>query len=1161
VLRGRTPRWAALALALLGTGAAAQEAAQPPTTRQAAQPPTTRQAAQPPARVIVAVLPFEVHSERPLDYLEGSLADLLSTRLEASGRVDVVESVTVRETLIAWPGEKTEDVLRRLARELHADFIVVGSLTELAGRYSLDLRVTSTESRVATATLVESAQGDDELLDRVNELAGRILAIVDRGAEAQRVARIDVSGAPDEAAARAALGSTVGAPFDPAQALADVAALRALPGVANVALETQHGGDGVVIAFRVVTTQRLMPPQAAEGSALRVSDVQVRGNRRIESAAILARVSHKRGQPLVSAQLSEDIRQVYALGFFRDVQVVEATAEDGGLILVFVVEENPVVRQVTLAGNENLDDEKIKDNLTLTTGSTLDYPLLYENRQRIEALYRAEGYYLAKVRSEVEELPSEAVAVHFTVDEGKKLKLRRIEFEGNEKKTDEELAEGLKTKPWHWYSYLTSFLDKSGTYSEPVFLQDLETVNGKYLDDGFVRVDVGQPEVDPEEEGLVVRVEVREGAQYHLGRASLAGDDTADFAAMQEKLALEDGEVFSRKKLNSDLESIESHYTDRGFFMAKVQPLTKVDEDAKQVDVTYEVSKGSLYFLREIDVSGNQTTVDSVVRRELKLVEGQLYSARALDLSKQRLARLGHFEQVNFEPQQTDFGNQLDLGVKVVEKPTGSISFGAGVSSRDGFVVSGSLADSNLFGRGYAASIGADIGGENDRFFINFAWPYFLDSDFGLSTQLSKIDLEYEDFRESQLGAEVVLSHPLDVEGTTRGFLRYAFTEREIEESLEVNAASMIWREIAAGSEVSLPVQDPMDPRFGKAGCPNAFFPDNDSARVPCLKGGGDPGATSLIGLGFRQDTRNDRIAPTSGRILESSLDFAGLGGMATFGRWEGRAAYFFQYPEWFPDWMPFREKSAFLVGGRIGYTLPMNGISDWDLPPGIADYPSIVPDETLPLDQIDTDLELPLAERYFLGGLGTFQLRGFEARSVGPRRASLYPFSTSGTNDEGGTGGTMFIPVGRFSNGECDPNRNGVPPSIDPGDDINGDGVRNGLDDNCNSIQDENIDDFADLDETDVIGGNKFASVTFEYRFPIAESVGLMGIVFYDTGAAFDETQSILDFGEWRQGTGFGVLWFSPFGPLQAFLGFPIDKLSVEESMAFEFSVGGQGF
>src|SRR5512134_1581399 len=189
--RAVSSRWLApllVASLLLAAGAAAPALAQPAAA----------------VRVVVAVLPFEVHSEKPLAYLEGSLADLLATRLEASGRVDVVESVTVRETLIAWPGEKTEDVLRRLARELRADWIVIGSLTELAGRYSLDVRVTPVESRVAAETMVSSAQGDDELLDRVNELAGRILAIVDRRAAPERVARIDVLDAPDEAAVRAA---------------------------------------------------------------------------------------------------------------------------------------------------------------------------------------------------------------------------------------------------------------------------------------------------------------------------------------------------------------------------------------------------------------------------------------------------------------------------------------------------------------------------------------------------------------------------------------------------------------------------------------------------------------------------------------------------------------------------------------------------------------------------------------------------------------------------------------------------------------------------------------------------------------------------------------------------------------------------------------------
>src|SRR5262245_18509784 len=423
----------------------------------AAAPP-----AGPPVRVVVAVLPFEVHSEKPLDYLEGSLAELLATRLEASGRVDVVEAVTVRETLIAWPGEKTEDALRRLARELSADWVVVGSLTELAGHYSLDVRVTPAGSRVTTSTRLLAAEGDDQLLDRVNELSSHILEIVE--------------GRPPEPAA-------------PPRA----EAVEEAPAVAEAA-EPELGSE----------------PTAGQ----RIAEVRVRGNKRIETAAILARVTSKPGERLSRIRIAEDVRGIYALGFFRDVQVYE---EDGldGRILIFEVAENPVIRQVTITGNENVDGEKIKDNLTLTTGSTLDYPLLFENRQRIEALYRAEGYYLAKVGSQVETLPGDAVGVHFEVTEGEKLRLRRIDFVGTEAKTDKQLAEGLKTKTWHWYSIVTSFLDKSGTYSEPVFLQDLETVTNKYLDDGYVRADVGQPEVDAQEDGLVVKVPVTEGDQYH----------------------------------------------------------------------------------------------------------------------------------------------------------------------------------------------------------------------------------------------------------------------------------------------------------------------------------------------------------------------------------------------------------------------------------------------------------------------------------------------------------------------------------------------------------------------------------------------------------------------------------------------------------------------
>ena len=1062
----------------------------------AAATPAPRAEISAPIKVVVAVLPFRVHSAKPLDYLESSLADLLATRLEASGRVEVLEALAVRESLVAYAGERTETAVRRLAAELGADFAVVGSLTELAGHYSLDVRVTPVASNVATSTMVFTAEDDSELLDRINELADRVLERVGTVSRRARVSEVHFDAIPELVdTARGAVQVRPGDPYQSAAVREDLVRLRAMEGVASAAVDTERRREGVVVTFRLVAAEQIMPTTEIPPSLDRVAEVQVRGNRRIEANAIRARITTQPGDSFNRVRVAEDVREIYSLGFFRNVRVLSEESIDGR-VLIFEVEENPVVRQVSITGNENIDGEKIRDSLTLTTGSTLDYPLLYENRERIGALYRAEGYYLAQVRYAIEELPRDAVAIHFEVVENEKLRLRSVEFEGNEHFTDKELASGLHTKRWRWWSRVTRFVDQSGTYREPVFIQDLQSVQKKYLDAGFLHVEMDQPEVRALEKGLVVRVSIIEGDRFSVGKVDVAGDETVDLEALQERLHLKEGETFNRSFLTDDVERLERHYTNRGFYFARVSPRTLIDGEELRVDVTFEVDKGPLYFIREIDIAGNTTTVDPVVRREMRLVEGQLYSARAIAISRARIHGLGFFEEVNFEPQQTDYPDQLDLDVKVVEKPTGSLSFGAGFSSQDSFVVNGSLSQSNLFGRGYGGSVSLDIGGETSRFYISFVDPYFLGSSFSLSSTLFNTDLSYEDFDQKQSGVEFQLGHFLDETHQTRGSLRYSYASREVDEDTNVLASSVLLRQLLQGAE-----------------------------------------STSLVGVRLSKETLNDRVAPTSGRILGASVEIAGLGGFSKFARFEGRWTGFFRPPGWLPRWFPFRDRSTFILGARFGYVVPFNDISDYDV--SDLNFPS--DSEVQGLSDIDTDLTLPLTERYFLGGIGTFQLRGFKARSVGPRRAIL---------KEGP--GDAYSPVG------MGPGPDGKFVCRDSEDDFDFAGNRN---DDCNSLFDEDNDDFDDLDETDVIGGSKFFSATVEYRFPISESLGLMGIVFLDMGNAFTEKESIFDVGNWRYGTGVGAQWFSPFGPLQAFVGFPIDGLEVEDSPVFEFSVGGASF
>lgn len=635
-------------------------------------------------------------------------------------------------------------------------------------------------------------------------------------------------------------------------------------------------------------------------------------------------------------------------------------------------------------------------------------------------------------------------------------------------------------------------------------MRDLREVEKKYTDAGYLQVEVGEPDVKADEGGLHVSVEVIEGSQFNVGEIDVVGDETVDFDTLRSQLRLAEEATFNRSHLTADVEGLERYYTDRGFYFAKVEPRTRLDEKTKKVDVQFYVEKGPLYFVRHVEIAGNTRTIDPVIRREMRVVEGQLYSARAIQISRIRSRNLGFFEDVAFEPRATDDPSLLDLDVTVTERPTGSFSFGAGFSSQDRLVLTAALSQANLFGSGIGVNLSADVGGRTNRFYFSVQDPYFLDSTFSFGTTIFLTDIRFQDFEQQQTGFDVSFGHALREDNTARLFVRYGYSRREVRQDTSVNAAAVIFREILQGNESS-----------------------------------------SVVGASYRADTRDDRFAPTMGNVSGINVDYAGLGGFANYLRIEGRYAHYFGAPDWMPD------RSTFVFSTRLGWTVPFNLIDDFEFRLNEIAGCAVPGDCTnvAPLNQIDTDVRLPLTERYFLGGVGTFQLRGFKARSVGPRRAILKRSGILG-------GGDLFLPVGRQiedrntkSVGICNDVRGGS---------VNNQGNGNGR---CNSLTDRKISDFDDLNETDVIGGNKFMTTSFEYRFPISDEVGLQGVVFADMGNAFDETENnLFNVNEWRYGVGGGVLWFSPFGPLQVVLGFPLDPLAIEDSPVFEFSVGGAG-
>ena len=615
-----------------------------------------------------------------------------------------------------------------------------------------------------------------------------------------------------------------------------------------------------------------------------------------------------------------------------------------------------------------------------------------------------------------------------------------------------------------------------------------------------------------EKEGITVTVPIQEGQRFKVGKLEIKGDDTVDLAALHEQLELKEGEIFNRSYLTEDVARLTEYYADRGFYFANVTPLSNLSASTEIVDVTFQVRKGPLYFIRNIDVSGNTLTVDDVVRREIPIVEGQLYSQRAVMLARGRIERLGFFEEVDLRMEPTDEPEQLDMNVTVVERPTGSFSFGAGYSSQDGIVVTGSLAQANLFGRGYNTQFSADVGGQTQRFYLSLLDPYVFGSDFSLGATLFRTDLRYEDFDQTQTGAEVVLGHALSEDDRTRGLLRYSFAQREIDEDDNVLAAGLILRELVAGAITS-----------------------------------------SLAGVSVFSDTRDDRLAPTAGLSARAARS-------STRGWASSRSSRASRDAPSTTSAPPAGCRSArpSWSGPALGWTLPFNVIGDYDLPD--AAVAPTIDGNILPLDQIDTNLKLPAL------------------RAVLPRRSRRVPAARL----RGPVGRTsardpvrsrcraarQYLPVGRRPQAYLADNPDIETDFDDPDAVLGTKCVETPLTSaatataSATTSATRRSSDFEDLDETDVIGGNKFISSTLEYRFPISETIGLQGVIFFDTGNAFAEDQNnLFDVTEWRYGTGVGVQWFSPFGPLAVVIGFPLDRLSVEDLPVFEFSVGGQGF
>ena len=511
-----------------------------------------------------------------------------------------------------------------------------------------------------------------------------------------------------------------------------------------------------------------------------IDRVQFRGNRKIDDDAMRVQMLSKAGTLLDATKLREDLRAIWKLGFFADIDVEGEITPNGSIVLTFAVKEKPAIRKVLIAGNSELELSKINEVLDLELDTIVDISKVKKNRDKIADLYVEKGYYLATVDWEVKPVNETEVDVWFKIDEKAKVKIREVQFIGNTTISDEELRGAISTRR----ADALSFLNDSGVYSQEAFERDLLLISAHYWDKGYANVKVGTPELrlSRDKQYMYLSIPIDEGPVFTIASINFKGDLIGSPAANLARIGMRPNYRFSRTVIADDRERLSNYYQDQGYAYANVLPLTKVDPVKKTIALTFEVSRGKRAYFERINIRGNSKTRDKVIRRELKISEGELFNNTNLEVSKKRVMALGFFENVVVSTKRGSSDEFVEVNVEVTERPTGTFQIGAGFSSVENFIAQAQISQNNLFGRGQTLALQAQLSSLRQLFLARFVEPYFLDTDWNFAFDIYNRSQGFFTYYRNATGGTLTWGHRLFLTntGVATAFLQYKLEDVSI---------------------------------------------------------------------------------------------------------------------------------------------------------------------------------------------------------------------------------------------------------------------------------------------------------------------------------------------------------------------------------------------
>ncbi|WP_028576946.1 outer membrane protein assembly factor BamA [Desulfomicrobium escambiense] len=492
----------------------------------------------------------------------------------------------------------------------------------------------------------------------------------------------------------------------------------------------------------------------------RIASIDVRGNEILDDDVVLMRLKIQPGDTYDPKAVNAELKSLYDLGYFDDIEISMDDSSEGKRLII-TVKEKPLIQAISVQGAQELDADDLLAAIATKTGAVLNPRVLADDMGKIRELYRKDGYYNAKVSYSLEQADAKRARLNILVDEGKKLYVTDIIIQGAKQLDPDDLKDELALSERGMLSWITG----SGVLREEILDRDAAALEAYYGNRGFLNAKVGQPEVTYSETGITVTFQVDEGARYKVTSVEYAGEmigapqDLNSVVKMDDLVAKK--EYLDRSVMRSDLQKLTEHYSNFGYAFAEADVKIDRNDAENTVALTYTMSKGAKVSINRVLIEGNTKTRDNVIRREMRLADGDLFSGSQLRRSNARLNKLDFFETVEITPEPAGSPNELNLRVKVKEKPTGQFSAGVGYSSYAQVFFSGQILERNLFGMGYQLGFTGTISAKSADYTATFWNPHYNDTNLGMGVSLYNKLNDYSDYDKQAMGGRLLFGYPL----------------------------------------------------------------------------------------------------------------------------------------------------------------------------------------------------------------------------------------------------------------------------------------------------------------------------------------------------------------------------------------------------------------